>query len=689
MAEAVTDTAQGMVCCICDNECVGPRKLPECGHPFCETCILIRVTNLKDNDNLVGGFPCPSCEVVSPVPNDILAAIDWIKTLKRGTETNTDGQPGKGVATYFQCDPCKALEKSTKAVKRCNDCNQTFCASCAVIRHTHPLLKHLLLMIIDDSSERSEIFSVGELFNVLCKFMECDTHPGSLVSFYCNYDEEYACENCINTKHKDCNDVVKANTVGAEEENLEEEVAVLKSSAENLNVYASRLVEANRTNVAANSKQVDWITETLKAIRGNINRLLDTFEKNVNESAQLAAKKQKTRVHEEIKLLEDMKKKSTLYLKLLERLCLEGSPCQTDIITRAIKMHLKPLEKELLKTSENFIAIMIRLEQNESLLKLPTDINDLIHGKDTIQAMAFKTHTPRFQSRLLLGHCEIEKVKEVSTQGKYTGKYTCCFSYVEYLRNDVIILVDVKNKTCVMVMQTGEVMDTLQFTTAMQSWVCTNKDPVNDIFQKVWKKDKLIAIPLSNKNKIVIISAKDKLEQKYVLDTVYQPKALQAMKNGDIAVAWNNPVAFGIIAVGGILPQTKVYFRKDKAGREIKSFDYLAVDEKRSHVIQPCTKDNAIYCFDFDGNHKFICGSINSPRGVALDADGNVYILAYGDDSLHVISPAGLQLRKIRTVANPQAVSFNKNGDQMAVTQYNFNCITIFKLKKHTDAVQQ
>ena len=686
MAEAsnTTVTVESLDCYICDNKCVGPRKLQECGHQFCETCILIRVTKLKDDDNLVNGFPCPSCELVSPAPNDIKAAIQWIKTLSKGMETNSKAKKIEGETEYVQCRPCKAVEKSTRAVKRCDECNETLCASCSLGRHTHPLFKEHVLVNIDDRSVQIEESS--ELFHVLCTLVECETHPGSIVSFFCNDDEVYACETCINTKHKDCNDVVKANAVVAEKESFEEEVALLKNSVENLEDYANKLVVADRANVAANTKQVGSIAVTLNAIRENINRLLGIVEENAMKSANSAAKKRKTTVYEEIKLLEKMKKTSTLYLQLLERLCFSGSPSQTDITTRLITKHLKKFETELLQMSEKSKITTIRLKQETNLLKLPTDIYNLVHGNDTSVEIEGDSKTPRFQSRLLLGHCEIEQINEIKPKINYN--YTPNYIDLEYLRNDNIILFEANRKFCVMVKQTGDVSNLLQLNAAVYFQNRSSTDPVQNIFQKASKKDKLVAIPLTDAKKIILISTDEKLELKYVADTVHQPKALHVMRNGDIVVAWNNPVAFGIVSVGEIYVQTKTYFRKDKTGREIKSFDFIAVDEERTHVIQPCTKDNAIYCFDFDGNHKFRCGDINSPRGVALDADGNIYILAYGDDSLQVITAAGLQLRKIKTVNDPRAVSFNKDGDQMTVTKDNSNCITIFKLKKHVDTVK-
>lgn len=73
------------------------------------------------------------------------------------------------------------------------------------------------------------------------------------------------------------------------------------------------------------------------------------------------------------------------------------------------------------------------------------------------------------------------------------------------------------------------------------------------------------------------------------LNTRQEPLALHAMSNGDIAVSWDNPVAFGILKFHqSFIFDENVYFDRDKSGRIIKSFLYMGVDEDRSRVIQPC-----------------------------------------------------------------------------------------------------
>ena len=76
----------------------------------------------------------------------------------------------------------------------------------------------------------------------------------------------------------------------------------------------------------------------------------------------------------------------------------------------------------------------------------------------------------------------------------------------------------------------------------------------------------------------------------------------------------------------------------------------MAVDENRSLVIQPCNKDRAVYCFDFNGNPKFkYKGKDNfCPRGVAVDGYGSIFVCDYMNDAIDVICPTGNGLRVIQ-----------------------------------------
>ena len=160
------------------------------------------------------------------------------------------------------------------------------------------------------------------------------------------------------------------------------------------------------------------------------------------------------------------------------------------------------------------------------------------------------------------------------------------------------------------------------------------------------------------------------------IDVLRAANAVVGLNNGDIAVSWTEPVAFGVLSCKFFHPEEKIYLRNDKSGRVLKSFDYMAVDQRKMHVIQPCTVDKAVFCFDFQGNPQFEYKhtELKQPAGVGIDTSGNVYICDTVCGTIHIISANGypITIHKEDSLERPLALAFDKKGTAFAVTQRSY-----------------
>ena len=259
-------------------------------------------------------------------------------------------------------------------------------------------------------------------------------------------------------------------------------------------------------------------------------------------------------------------------------------------------------------------------------------------------------------------------------QGNYNRSDYTYYSPLVYLPNNDFVLIDTYKDEghCILAQGDGTVLASRDFKYCAD----TSTGSCKPYCATVTKTGE-IAVSIPDKKKICIISADKQLKSTFTGSTKYKPKAVHGLRTGDIAVAFDDPVAFGIITFDDIQEPTEkihVYFSHDKEGRELKNFNYMAVDENRSHVIQPCTTDKAVYCFDFNGNPKFkYKGKDNFfPRGVAVDGYGSIFVCDYIYNAIHIISPAGNALRVIQESEgcpeSPLAIGFKKNGEEFAVT---------------------
>ena len=167
------------------------------------------------------------------------------------------------------------------------------------------------------------------------------------------------------------------------------------------------------------------------------------------------------------------------------------------------------------------------------------------------------------------------------------------------------------------------------------------------------------------------------------ISTRFTPLTIHGLGNGNIIVSWSEPKAIGILKIShGYKYEESVYFDRDKNGRAFKSCFCFAVDEDRSHIIQACRVDKAIYCFDFDGHPVFTYKhtELTSPRGVGIDEDGNIYICERENSCIHQVSPDGNLLRiiKKRCPKNPMRLTFKKNCSELVVAN---GSNTVFRMK--------
>lgn len=563
-------------------------------------------------------------------------------------------------------------------MKICLDCSEVLCQSCSLGRHSHPTLQEH--RVIDYGTGDDE---ASKLFQMICELSSCDDHPGCPISYYCRDHDIYGCEHCIVRKHNQCRDVLKANSIDVAEV-TESELKSLQASAKNISDYAKTMTETRTANANSIREQVDDITNTLKAMRIKVDQVFDAYMDKTTRIAVSAAEKHKAAASRDIQILKDTDNSVTLSMTLLEKIVSFGSRSQRDIIVRRIRDRITIYEDTLLTMSETFKEVDVGLKQEDMLIKLINPANNTFQELGMVTETEKHTAVPPYQSQHLLRRSKLTKVKTVTVsigikQPRYSG--------ITFLRNHQIILIEDLNGKCIKLNPNGGVAGVLDL--ASQGPASESTASVNELLRMAGKRDTVVAVPRPYDKKIILLSTDEGLTVKAEINLLCKPKVLHVLRNGNIAAALVEPVAFGIISMGEVLVEIKTYFCGDTSGRKFLSFDHMAVDERRCHVIQPCTQERAVSCFDFEGNPKFRYNCKSCPQTVALDGTFNIYVCMGGlyqsALAIHVISPGGKGLRIIKdseSYSNILSIAFNNSGDEFAVTEGNKQTITVFKLEK-------
>ena len=670
MAEASDDADVGLVCSLCLEQFVNPRKLPHCGHCFCEACLITYMTTLNDNKELENKLKCPVCTIHNTIPEGI-AIKEWVMML----ETNCVNGQRNGRKEHDGCASCKSLGRESKPTIFCLDCLEKLCQFCTESRHTYKPIKHHKYIDIEKAFKNDD---GAKTISMLSEYLDptCDSHPDEAINYYCKDNEVFCCGSCRLTDHKKCNSVLKVKEL-VEEESAKWEKKYMNDLISNLSKYAEKVVKTIESCATDYKKQVEEIGRNFKEMRTKINQIMDSLDEAINDQARAMAKQHAQKTTDVTDSLKEMIGDLHVYKGLTETTEAYGSKIHQCIISKKLMYKMRDQESAILDTTRAFRFTELSLKPHSSLLEiLQIGLNDT-HKLAYVEEQAVYNRLPTYDGASLLEYDKIKKTCDKLVQENYKGEYSPYYSSLVYLPNNHFVLIDTRNDEghCILAQGDGTVVASRDFKYCSD----TSTGSIKPYCATVIKNGE-IAVSIPEKKKICIISADKQLKSTFTGSTKYKPKAIHGLRTGNIAVAFDDQVAFGIILFDDIPEPTEkihVYFSHDKEGRELKNFDYMAIDENRSHVIQPCTTDRAVYCFDFNGNPKFkykIKDNFN-PRGVAVDGYGSIFVCdySYNNHAIHVISPTGNAVRVIQKSEGcpgyPLSIGFKKNGEEFAVTK--------------------
>lgn len=178
-------------CPICLEQ---PRKRSNCGHSFCESCIIRYVKKLMEYNEAKEGIPCPLCKTVLPAPSEKHNMSEWVKLLELTgdvLENITYGTSEPKSPT--ECNSCRVYGISTTASNMCLNCFEMFCLPCSLGRHSGILYKSHKVVDLDAESKGTGNKIEFEDFRVLREYSSCSKHVEYPIEYYCEDDDCLCC----------------------------------------------------------------------------------------------------------------------------------------------------------------------------------------------------------------------------------------------------------------------------------------------------------------------------------------------------------------------------------------------------------------------------------------------------------------------------------------------------------------
>ena len=664
-------------CSICYEKYTNPRKLPGCLHGFCENCLLTYIANLQSRQEDTDlEFQCPICRRKTYIPKVILDDLPkWVKSLesKAGDTTGnmaTSSSDGEESVRKV-CISCEAVNKDTTAEKYCIECSEYLCATCSRIIHAiRKLTDHLVL----DYNEEGD----KGVNAVLADYFACSKHPGRIISLVCEEHNKLCCNKCLLEDHKGCDAVIelkdRANT-------LENEIDLnkLKEQFKILSEQISLIKESKKRNIETQKQKVDGIRNQIVELREKVNKIFDSLENDVCSQAKALVKEITITTDEEVQRLEHIGKHLELLNYLAAKVNTDGSDTHGLLVFYNIKAGILVVKDKVLamRYSEDLELRLSFGDLINELAKLSPEDTSKLACVEAVPFFAPQVNFPEDQECFFKK--TITEAKEFDIRPDGAPKDEPKYSDVQYLSDNNLFVVDCYLYNMCRLLD-GQYMLIKSKELEKKPTRTTN---ISDKIMLTFENEKAVGILSEDLNTVGEISTK------------FIPKAICGMKNNRLAIAWCEPLAFGIVNLQETDSEEYqekyklkevTYFDQDKAQRQFKSFDYIAVDERRGHVIQPCTVDKAVYGFELSGNprFKYTHTELISPRGVACDSDGFIYVCEYKSNSVHILSPYGVNIQIVKEgIKSPTAVTVNAEKNELAVkwSCSPLNRITVFKIR--------
>lgn len=672
MASAA-DPETELKCPICVQDYQEPRKLPGCSHCFCENCIFTFVLNLKKENKLGQEFECPVCKLPSPAPEEENVTLDWVRTmeLKLDLGNGTKGDVMGDDSDW--CSQCKFASRSVKSDIYCLNCQKYWCTSCSDLFHSFEITKNHTLVEIDNK-QADRLCS--EALKLLHRSLLCSVHEDKPIEFCSKHGEKMLCSTCIAdcTGTRDLGNILSLKDVI--QENYETESTALLETTTHLQNYISEATDAMKKNDLDAKADLDKVLHELNKMKDKVIHVFEVLESNIQTDGN--AIKKEIAIEKEGKLddLRNISRNLETVRYLLEIIMSKISPEQAFLCINKIKRVIKDLETDATKTillTESYKITLKTTEKLDILKDISPNETSLLASVDKATAdLALPTYKPisRKKNKRFVKSGDFS----ILPFGRPSAKYPT-YNGILFLPNNQYLLTD--SYYGLFCLANDKKSSVGLYSKYFED---TGSGYFRHLKYASYMGNSILALCIPSLKKISFVTADRQFTVKYEMNCARTPKALCGLSNGDLAVSWSEPVAFGIITSQFGSYKENVYFTSDKSGRQLKSFDYMSINEERGHVIQPCSVDKAVYCFDFDGNaiFKYISSELKDPKGVDADYDGDIYVCDM-TGGIHVVSPEGQAICIIKEGCpeTPLAIGFSIDKKKFAVTEYDGNYASV------------
>ena len=520
----------------------------------------------------------------------------------------------------------------------------------------------------------------------LSEYLMCEQHEYQALTHASMSNNIFYCVKCL-AEYKKKNLTDLKNISSKDETDKRRKNLLCKFSK--LQTLGKAIIGVKKANETENKREIEDIRSKIQEMRTHANALFDSLEESAIQKCKALTKTFSICNEEDIQGLKGNINNLNDYQFLLEMFADKIPESMLYVLISNIEKKIAEVETCILEQKETCKRHGFEFETLPNLKEfIEVDINDT-HKLAEIEQTMTDVQFPEYTERCLLKYCSVTDVRHYSPELEdveqlplYTG--VACLPGDENLA----FVVDNKSGYCCLTNSDFEIVNSFDTDYGVyaedEHLACIALEERGysefNIMQPVGisaLNNDSVVITMPDRHKLVFLSV-DRDEQNFLLmGDVYtekKPFAVCGLSYGDVVVTWTEPWSVSVLAFKKHCQYDEiVYLDRDSDGRVFKTFRFIAVDERNSHIIQPCIHDRSVYCFDFQGKPKFQYQheELSLPQGVALDSDNNIYICDSENRAVHVVTSSGIGVRLIKdcNLHWPVAITFKPECKEFVITQ--------------------